>query len=112
MNIPPDNFMEGTRLIMLTLRGKDGGKDGKMIFEGDILRILYADWGSQHLGTAKQKAMTFDEYKISISKIGIVEFNNGSFELNFHNYYDSIFEGEGGEKEVIGNIFSNPELIK
>jgi predicted metal-binding protein len=29
MKLPPDNFMEGTRLIMLILRGKDGGKISK-----------------------------------------------------------------------------------
>ena len=84
---------------------------GKEIYEGDIIRILYTDWGSKHLGTKEQQEMTLEEYLKSISSIGVVKFytNRSKYEIDFGNYSDSLFEGTHGEKEIIGNIYESPE---
>ena len=89
-------------------------KNGKEIFEGDILRILYTDWVSKHLGTLEQQAMTLEEYKTSISMRGEVVFEGDRYSVDFHDGYGTgtLFEGTHGEKEIIGNIYENPELVK
>ena len=90
-------------------------KNGVEIYEGDIIRILYIGWGSQHFGNTEQKAMTLEDYKKSISKIGVVKFfvdNDVEYGLDFGGYSDRIYEGKHGEKEVIGNIYENKELLQ
>lgn len=89
-------------------------KNGKEIYEGDVLRILYTDWMSKHLGTAEQQAMSLEEYKKSISKRGEVVFAGDRYSIDFHDGYatGTLFEGTHGEKEIIGNIYENPELLK
>lgn len=89
-------------------------KKGIEIFEGDIVRILYTDWASQ-----SDYSISLEEYKKSISKIGKIEWNeDGYWCLNFgvSKYGDDsiggLHEGTHGEKEIIGNIYENPELLK
>lgn len=84
-------------------------KDGKEIYEGDVVRILYTDWPSQ-IGYE----LSLEEYKKSISRIGRVVYAGGSFSIEFDKNHatGSLFEGTHGEKEVIGNIYENPELIE
>ncbi len=83
-------------------------KNGVEIYEGDIIRILYTDWMSQHLGNEKQRAMTLEDYLISISKIDRVVFKNLSFQLEDGGRLSC---GKYGFIEVIGNIYENPELL-
>jgi uncharacterized phage protein (TIGR01671 family) len=83
-------------------------KNGKMIFEGDIVKILYTDWISQPL----EDTRSLEEYLDSLTKKGVVDFapyvgwylKNGKYDL-------SIISGTHGYIEVIGNIHDNPELI-
>lgn len=83
-------------------------KNGVEIYEGDIVRILYTDWGSQQYGTDEQKAMSFEDYKDSISDIGVVIWHDYGWFLEtdgrFGKCVSSIFEGKHGQKTVIGNI--------
>jgi len=88
-------------------------KNGKEIYEGDIVRILYTDWASQ-----SDYSIPLEEYKKSISKIGKIEWNEDAYWcLNFgkSGYGDDdiggLHEGPHGEKEIIGNIYENPELL-
>lgn len=83
-------------------------KNKEEIYEGDVVRILYTDWMSQHLGTDEQKAMTLEEYLISISIIDEVIYFVPEFTLKG----GEINAGKHGFIEVIGNIYENEELIE
>ena len=88
-------------------------KNDKLIYEGDIVRILYTDWISQ----SRDDERTLDQYKEDISSIGKVCFIGCSWRIVFWNskYKEwnpsSIYEGRHGEKTIIGNIYENPELL-
>ena len=87
-------------------------KNGKEIYEGDIVRILYTDWGSKPQGDTR----TLEQYLIDIAHIGKIEYHAPSFFVMIKNRYDEWSEnttnyGKYGYIEVIGNIYQNPELI-
>lgn len=86
-------------------------KNGKEIYEEDIVRILYTDWPSK----SENDRRTLDEYKRDISHIAEVIFNNvfhrAEFELSNQDWRGDIAPGRHGEIEVIGNIYENPELL-
>lgn len=88
-------------------------KNGVEIYEGDIVRILYTDWGSKN----DDDSRTLEQYLTDISKTGVVEFNDNSWEVKMYSKkYDdyshsSISHGTHGRIEIIGNIYDNPELL-
>ena len=87
-------------------------KNGKEIFSGDVVRILYTDWPSN-----TNQNISWDEYKKSISRYGEVIFSNdfGFAEFSLINesleWTGRIAPGRHGEIEVIGNIWEHPELV-
>ena len=107
-NFKPSYIGKGEQeLIIMQYTGlKD--KNGKEIYEGDIVRILYTDWMSKHMGTEEQKAMSMEEYLNSISFIDEVIFEDLSYTLK----KGSIHCGRHGFIEVIGNIYENKELLE
>ncbi len=89
-------------------------KNGKEIYEGDIVRILYTDWGSK----LDSDPRTLEQYLIDIASVGEIRFNDSSWIVFFKSdkdpyfdYYGNINHGKHGYIEVIENIHQNPELI-
>lgn len=87
-------------------------KNGKEIFQGDIVRILYTDWTSK----SDSDPRTLDEYLKDIAKIGVVEWDKLYPQFHIHfidkDNYNSLYYGKYGYIEVIGNIWDNPEMVE
>lgn len=89
-------------------------REGKEIYEGDLVRMLYTDWGSK----PESDTRTLEQYLIDISFIGEVVFycDRWCIASKSNKYGDvgfsSIFPGEHGRITVIGNIYENPQLIE
>ena len=81
-------------------------KNGKEIYEGDIVNIKYDDSEDDWIGNGN-----------AIVEYG--KWDDGDCEQGFGFYYKSIcdnmsninIDGEGNECKVIGNIYANPELL-
>ena len=82
-------------------------KNWKEIYEGDIVRILYTDWGSK----SQDDTRTLEQYLIDISHKAQVVFMWDRYWLRCWEKYDSIFPWAHWFIEVIWNIYENPELI-
>lgn len=75
-------------------------KNGKLIYEGDVLKIEYYDYGTKY-------------------RIGIVEWEDDGFCVTYYNAKDTKVSGcslvdivNGNKQEVVGNIYENPELLE
>jgi uncharacterized phage protein (TIGR01671 family) len=98
-------------------------KNGKEIYEGDVVKILHGEWASQHLGNDEQKVMTQEQYLDSLTKQYEVVFATDRFMGKRHigyNPWQTDDEGytytrltpdKFGYVEVIGNIYENPDLL-
>lgn len=73
-------------------------KNGKEIFEGDILKIQTSDFYSKKIN---------DEYN------GIVCFSRGGFFVLTDGYHTDfcLWDKSTGIMKVIGNVYENPELL-
>lgn len=75
-------------------------KNGKLIYEGDIIKIEYFDDGIKY-------------------RIGVVEWEDDGYCVTYYNAKDTKVSGCSlvdvangyNEQKVIGNIYENPELI-
>lgn len=87
--------------------------NGKDIYEGDICRVLYTDWGSK----TPDDPRTIDQYIRDISSIGKVEFFNYEWSFNFglnkygEDSYGFFNVGAHGRIELIGNIYEHEGLL-
>lgn len=72
-------------------------KNGKEIYEGDIISVKHPFMGREHIGT-----VIFEEYMFNIDGFSMSHFD-----------YPSIAFSEGTQyMEVIGNVHENKELLK
>lgn len=86
-------------------------KNGKEIYAGDIVRILYTDWASK----SDNDPRTLDEYLKDIAKIGVIEWDKFYPQYHIHfmdkDNYGLLNYGEYGYIDVIGNVFQNKDLL-
>jgi uncharacterized phage protein (TIGR01671 family) len=83
-------------------------KNGKKIFEGDIVKICSSNWWCGYTNNQLEKESCRVYYN---EKTACFKFNDGKFSLSFDEYlhHDS---DKRYLLEVIGNIHDNPELLK
>ena len=82
---------------------------GLKIFEDDIVRVLYTDWGSKD----ENDSRTLKEYLRDIAGVGVVKRTEyGEWRILINDYLYPMDCGKYGYIEVIGNIHDNPELLE
>jgi len=100
---------DGEKVFMQYTGLKD--KNGKEIYEGDIVKVLQTDWASKDMNDTQ----TLEEYLDSKTEKYVVKF----IAPNFHMLHEGVEDhlhylswGQHGYCEIIGNIYENPELLK
>ena len=84
-------------------------KNGKEIYEGDVVKILYTDWPScSGCHNTPQEHMD----AIALTRMVIWSVRGFYVSTRVGGYAESIEPGTHGFIEVIGNIYENPELLK
>ena len=87
-------------------------KNGKEIYEGDLVRIVYTDWPSK----SHDDKRTLDEYLEAISEVAEIFYRAPSFYASFEpgaefKACSDMCPGQHGLIWVIGTIYENPELL-
>lgn len=93
----PSGLLEFDDVILMQSTGlKD--KDGKEIFEGDIVRFEDC----------------YIETDFLCNNRGIVEWNQGGFTITdrFSVTMEDLLDGDSLDVKIVGNIYKNPELLK
>ena len=91
-------------------------KSGVEIFVSDIVRILRSGWTSKD----QDDPRSLEQYLIDIASIGCIDFEDDCFGVRVKNKKNkwnddmlmTLYIGDHGYIEVIGNIHDNPELLK
>lgn len=90
-------------------------KNGKEIFEGDILRLTIPDGSTRHFvvewATEDRKLMPLSGFEHDGNDIRI---SGWCFNWEGHRLYPSVIDGvsDNERMEIVGNIHDNPELLK
>ena len=83
--------------------GNKKDKNDKEIYEGDRIKILYANWASEP-DNPNTKLIQIYSMK-SKSSVGTVVYVGQRFHLRINSYLSPLDEGKFGEIEVIGHIY-------
>lgn len=84
-------------------------KNGKEIYEGDIVKVLQSDWASKDMNDTQ----TLEEYLDSKTEKYVVKYEAPEFIMLFQGKEDCkhyLSWGQHGYCEIIGNIYENSEL--
>ena len=92
---------DGFRPAQMYIGKKD--KNYKEIYEGDRVRILYANWASKP-DNPNTKLIHVYSMK-SKSSVGTIVYIEQSFQLWTTSHLSPLYEGKFGEIEVIGHIY-------
>ena len=89
-------------------------KNGKEIYEGDIMKVLDRDWSDAEKDTKILIVYYRNDRYILINKAGIEESEKSEPNIYSKEWYEvSLFREYGRDKfEIIGNIYEKPELIE
>ena len=97
----------GSKMKLMEFTGLTD-KNGKEIYEGDVVKILYSDWMSK----LDSDTRTLDEYLNDIAAKGVIEYKDCEFGVKIcSDLLDPIHCGRHGFIEVIGNIYENPNIL-
>jgi len=88
-------------------------KKGNKIFVSDIVRILSSEWASKD----QDDPRSLEQYLIDIACIGYIDFEYDRFGVCVKNKWNddilmSLYIGDHGYIQVIGNKHDNPELLE
>ena len=87
-------------------------KNGKEIYEGDLIKVLDRDWSDVEKDTKVLTVYYRNDRYILINKAGIEESENSEPNIYNQEWYEiALFRKHGRDRfEIIGNIYENPEL--
>lgn len=90
-------------------------KNGREIYEGDILRLTMPDGSIRHFvvewATEDRKLMPLSGFEHDGNDIRI---SGWCFNWNGHRLYPTVIDGipDNDVMIIVGNIFDNPEMVK
>lgn len=88
-------------------------KNGKKIYEGDIMKVLDRDWSDAEKDTKILVVYYRDDRYILVNKAGIEESEKSEPYIYRDEWYEvSLFREYGRDRfEIIGNIYETQELL-
>lgn len=88
-------------------------KNGKEIYEGDVIKVLDRDWSDMEKDTKHLIVYYAKDSFILINKTGVKEReSDNSNHYNKDWYETKLYKEYGRDRfEIIGNIYENPELL-
>jgi len=113
-----DFYLEDEDAILMQSTGLHD-KNGKEIFEGDILKFNdeWADYGYEGYVEGSIDGINYVEIKAEITyftfgKTRIPESSLTDLVENEHYSFEELMNEKSYEFEIIGNIYENPELLE
>ncbi len=105
--LPNTTYEEGRNRVYMQFTGLLD-KNGKEIWEGDIVKILYTDWPScSGCHSSPQEHMN----AIALTRVVVWSAQGFYVSHKVDGYAESMEPGTHGFIKVIGNVFENPELL-